>query len=133
MIMLITDIKKDLYQLITELGYYVADNRQTAKDQWPWLLIRLNGHNRRDAIGVRYDNITLTVDIFSKYNGEKEIIEIIENISNHIQQLRKNNDNIIYIEQATGKIIDDSASGPIRKHGVVSYKFTCAIPMEDEL
>lgn len=133
MIMLITNIKEDLYQLITELGYYVADNRQTAKDHFPWLLIRLNGHNRKDSVGVRYDSITLTVDIFSTYRGEKEIIEIIENISNHIQQLRKNNDDIMYIEQTTSKIIDDSASGPIRKHGVVSYKFTCAIPMEDEL
>ena len=130
---MVSKIKTQLYDLITGLGYYVADNRQDTKDQWPWLLIRLNGHNRKETASIRYDNITLTVDIFSKYSGEKEIVEMIENISNNIQQLRKNNDDIMYIEQTTSKIMDDNKSGPIRKHGITSYKFTCAVPMEDEL
>lgn len=130
---MVSKIKTQLYDLITGLGYYVADNRQDTKDQWPWLLIRLNGHNRKETASIRYDNITLTVDIFSKYSGEKEIVEMIENISNNIQQLRKNNDDIMYIEQTTSKIMDDNKSGPIRKHGITSYKFYCAVPTEDEL
>lgn len=128
---MVATIKTQLYDLITGLGYRVADNKSN-QEPLPWLLIRTGGHNRTDMFGLRYDIITITVDIFSSYNGEKEILDIAENVSNHLTQIREQNDAIIYAEQKTCKILDDNGTGPIRKHGVLSYRFICAIGAEDK-
>lgn len=122
---MVNRIKTQLYELITGLGYKVADNRNNSEGL-PWLLIRTGGHNRTDTMDLRYDIITINVDIFSAYNGEKEILEIMEDISNHIQELKADNDAIMYAEQKTCRILDDNGTGPVRKHGVASYRFICA-------
>ena len=81
---------------------------------------------------IRYDNITYTLDIFSTYSGEKELLEIIENIGNHLIALRQNNSSIMYIQQKNCKILDDNKKGPVKKHAVIEYKFTCATGLEEE-
>lgn len=121
---MVSRIKTQLYDLITELGYRVADNRNN-QEPLPWLLIRTGGHNRTDSLGLRYDIITINVDIFSAYSGEKEILEIAENIANNLQKLKLQNDTIVYAEQKTCKVLDDNKTGPVRKHGVLSYRFLC--------
>ena len=128
---MVSRIKTQLYDLITGLGYRVADVRPNS-EPFPWLLIRTGGHTRTDTMDLRYDMITINVDIFSAYNGEKEILEIIENISNHIQELKLTNETIIYIEQKTCRIIDDNKTGPCRKHGIVSFRFICSSGLVDK-
>lgn len=128
---MVSRIKTQLYDLITGLGYRVADVRPNS-EPFPWLLIRTGGHNRTDTRDLRYDIITINVDIFSAYSGEKEILEIVENISNHIQELKLTNDAIIYAEQKTCKIIDDNKTGPCRKHGIVSFRFLCSSGLVDK-
>lgn len=128
---MVSRIKTQLYNLITELGYNVADNRNNTTTP-PWLLIRTNGHNRHDTADLRYDNITIVVDIFSAYSGEKEVLEMIENISNNIQRLKNDNNSIIHVEQQTCLVLDDNETGPIRKHGVVAYRFVCASYINEE-
>lgn len=127
---MVSKIKTQLYDLITGLGYKVADNRKY-NENLPWVLIRTGGHNRTDTYDLRYDMITILVDIFSGYDGEKEILEIVENITDNIQSLREANSAIMYIEQKTCKILDDGKTGPVRKHGVISYSFLCASGRED--
>ena len=128
---MVSRIKTQLYDLITGLGYRVADVRPNS-EPLPWLLIRTGGHGRTDTRDLRYDIITINVDIFSAYSGEKEILEIIENISNHIQELKLTNETIIYIEQKTCRIIDDNKTGPCRKHGIVSFRFICSSGLVDK-
>ena len=128
---MVSRIKTQLYDLITGLGYRVADVRPNS-EPLPWLLIRTGGHGRTDTRDLRYDIITINVDIFSAYNGEKEILEVIENISNHIQELKLTNETIIFIEQRTLRIIDDEKTGPCRKHGIVSFYFLCSSGLIDK-
>lgn len=128
---MVSRIKTQLYNLITGLGYRVADVRPN-QEPLPWLLIRTGGHNRSDTMDLRYDIITINVDIFSAYSGEKEILEIIEDISNHIQELKLDNDSIIYAEQKTCKILDDKSTGPCRKHGIAIFRFLCTTGLIDK-
>ena len=79
-------IKTDLCSLVRELGYDITDNGAYVEN-FPWLMMRVGGHNRVDMFDTRIDAITLTIDIFSTYKGEKEILDIAENISNHIKQI----------------------------------------------
>lgn len=122
--MMVPNIKSQLYELLLKLNYNATDNG-TYEEKFPWLMVRTNTYTRADTFDLRHDSIIFTIDIFSKYSGEKEILEIVENINNNIHTLMDENDNIIYIEQVGCVILDDNKTGPIKKHGVLSYKFTC--------
>lgn len=128
---MVQKIKIDLCSLVRKLGYNIADNGAYS-DSLPRLQARLGAYNRMDAFDTRIDNITMVIDIFSKYKGEKEILDIAENITNHIQELKTDNSNIIYIMQKDLKILDDNSTGVIKKHGVLIYTFLLSSTVEEE-
>lgn len=128
---MVQKIKTDLCSLVRKLGYNIADNGAYS-DSLPRLQTRLGAYNRMDAFDTRIDNIKIVIDIFSKYKGEKEILDIAENITNHIQELKSDNSNIIYIMQKDLKILDDNSTGPIKKHGVLIYLFLLSSNVEEE-
>lgn len=126
---MLTKIKEQLFSLITELGYLVVDNRD--KQQFPCILIRTANYNRTDMFDTRIDYISIVLDIFSSYKGEKEIIDIVENISDHIQILRNDNPNISSIIQKDLKILQDKSIGPTLEHGIVVYQFILASGLKE--
>ena len=115
-------LKTDLCSLVRELGYNITDNGAYVEN-FPWLMVRLGAYSREDIMDARIDNITLIIDVFSKYKGEKEILDIAENITNHIQEIKTDNPSIIFIWQKDLKILDDNSTGPVKKHGVLAYSF----------
>ena len=119
---MISKLKKQLIELIQSLGYNISDNG-AYEESFPWLMLRTSGHNRQDSWDIRYDIISLTIDIFSSYTGEKEILDIIENISNNINTMRKENESIMAISQMSCRVVDDNSKGPVKKHGVITYRF----------
>ena len=126
---MLATIKTQFVNKIKELNYNVTDNG-TYRENFPWLMVRTGGHQSSVSLDVRYDIITLILDIFSIYNGEKEIIEISENILSHLQELREN-PHITSVIQSGMKILDDNSSGPVRKHGVVTYQFIVTSGIEE--
>lgn len=129
---MLTTIKEQFYNLLKSLGYKVTDNG-TYKEDFPWLMLTTGNYQSSVSLDIRYDVITLKLDIFSTYNGEKEIIQISENIVNHLQDLRKNNPDITAITQKKMTIIGDKETGPVRKHGILTYQFlvTSGLDLED--
>ena len=129
---MLTVIKEQFYNLLKSLGYKVTDNG-TYKEDFPWLMLTTGNYQSSVSLDIRYDIITLKLDIFSTYNGEKEIIQISENIVNHLQDLRKNNPDITAITQKKMTIIGDKETGPVRKHGILTYQFlvTSSLDLED--
>ena len=129
---MLTAIKEQFYNLLKSLGYKVTDNG-TYKEDFPWLMLTTGNYQSSVSLDIRYDIITLKLDIFSTYNGEKEIIQISENIVNHLQDLRKNNPDITAITQKKMTIIGDKETGPVRKHGILTYQFlvTSSLDLED--
>lgn len=129
---MLTAIKEQFYNLLKSLGYKVTDNG-TYKEDFPWLMLTTGNYQSSVSLDIRYDVITLKLDIFSTYNGEKEIIQISENIVNHLQELRKNNPDITAITQKKMTIIGDKETGPVRKHGILTYQFlvTSSLDLED--
>lgn len=129
---MLTAIKEQFYNLLKSLGYKVTDNG-TYKEDFPWLMLTTGNYQSSVSLDIRYDVITLKLDIFSTYNGEKEIIQISENIVNHLQELRKNNPDITAITQKKMTIIGDKETGPVRKHGILTYQFlvTSSLALED--
>lgn len=128
---MVQKIKTDLCSLVRELGYNITDNGAYVENL-PWLMARLGAYNRMESVDTRIDTITIVIDIFSKYKGEKEILTIAENISNHIQTLRKDNPDIIFISQKDLKILDDNKTGVVKKHGVLTYMFLLTSNIEED-
>lgn len=128
---MVQKIKTDLCSLVRGLGYNITDNGAYVEN-FPWLMVRLGGYSRMDSVDARIDNITLVIDIFSTYKGEKQILDIVENITDHIWELRNDNPKIMYIAQQNLKILDDKSTGTIKKHGVLIYQFLLSSSLEEE-
>ena len=120
--MMLYKLKTQFYSLLKELGYNITDSAEY-KENFPWLMLRTDGYTVFRSFSTNISNIALTLDIFSTHCGEKEIIEIAEDIESHLSELRQNNPEILYCYQKTMKILDDKTTGPVRKHGVITYEF----------
>lgn len=128
---MISKVKTELYNLIKELGYNITDNGDFHED-FPWLMLKTSGATAFQTMDTAYTTIVFSLDIFSTYSGEKEILTIIDNITSHLNDLLKIDKSIIYIQQTSTKILGDKATGPVRKHGIVNYSVIVASPIGEE-
>lgn len=116
-------LKTDFYNMIAELGFTISDNRNFDDGNSPWLILRTNGYEKTHSFQLDMARVILVLDIFSQYNGEKEIIQAIEKISDNLNDFLFSRPEILYCHQKNVKILDDKSTGPVRKHGVITYEF----------
>lgn len=128
---MLSQLKTQFYSLIKEKGYNITDTAEY-KEKFPWLMLRTNGYQIVDSFNMETSNATLVLDIFSQYSGEKEIIEIVENIHPILLELQNNNPNVLFAHQKSLKILDDKMTGPVRKHGIVVYEFLMGYGITEE-
>ena len=119
---MLTKLKTQFYSLIKDLGYNITDNAEYVEN-FPWLMLRTNGYSSAKGFNLNMGSAILVLDIFSSYPGEKEIIEIVENLEQCVSTIQHTNSDVIYAYQKSLKILDDKATGPVKKHGVVVYEF----------
>ena len=130
---MISEIKTQLYEILAnDLEYNVMDNPYGDETKtFPYVLLTLQD-TRRD---MRKDNylyqIKFKIDIFSEYNGEKEILDMEQAIFDKSKKLW-DNEFITYYRESAFRIMDDKSTGVLRKHGVIIYTFYCAGGIEDE-
>lgn len=115
-------LKKDFYSFLNGLGYKITDNGDYVED-FPWLMLRLADNQFLQSYDVMAHRVVLSLDVFSIYNGEKEILEIAENIGNHLQEFQSKHPEVLFVYQKMFKILDDKSTGPVRKHGILNYEF----------
>ena len=115
-------IKEKVYKVIKDLGYNITDNGDYVEN-FPWLMLKLQNDQVFFTPDTRYHRVVLALDIFSTYAGEKEILTIVSDITNHLQNLQTEMPELLYHYQRACKILDDKSTGPIRKHGIVNYEF----------
>ena len=119
---MLAKLKTQFYSLIKDLGYNITDNAEYVEN-FPWLMLRTNGYSSAKGFNLNMGSAILVLDIFSSYPGEKEIIEIVENLEQCVSTIQHTNSDVIYAYQKSLKILDDKATGPVKKHGVVVYEF----------
>lgn len=125
-------LKTDFYAMLVELGFNISDNRNFEEGNSPWMILRTNGYQRVQSFGLSASKITLVLDIFSQYNGEREIIKVIDKIAENLEPFILQYPEVLYCFQKTVKILDDKTTGPVRKHGVVSYEFLMGVNTPEE-
>jgi hypothetical protein len=113
------NIKETVYGLVSACSIKVTDNPDSQSKEFPYGVLKTT-----NVINTHYKNYDkanwlLRLDVFSRYKGEKEIldyynIEILPLVS-AVQQL----DGITYVKP-TLDIVDDKEQGPVTKHGIIT-------------
>jgi len=115
------EIKKKFYDILTSnLGYTVCDTPVESRVRFPIVRLRLGNITRDTFQGNFMYCYSYYIDIFSNYNGEKEILLMEEAIYNEMQHLYEV-DGVTYAREESFKIMDDKSLGPVRKHGIIKY------------
>lgn len=119
---MIEKLKSNIYQKVIDAGYYISD-RPNLEEKYPWLIFRLSNLQKTKFLKVRYTLVNFTFDIFSLYNGEKEILSIENELTNIMEEIAEGNPEIMGVALKNFKILDDKSQGPVMKHGVLVYQF----------
>jgi hypothetical protein len=90
----------------------------TEERNFPYLMITLNNATRIKYKNCYSDKIKFKIDIFSNYEGEKEVFEIEDNIFNNLEALY-DNEYVTAAYESSFKVIDDKTTGALIKHGVL--------------
>lgn len=119
---MITQLKVQFKTILETLGYPIRDNN-TYNTTYPMITLRLSNTNYEERNGIALRKIVYVVDIFSTYNGEKEILDINDKINEKLFMLPQQNKHITAMKQQNCLILDDKETGVVRKHGVLTYEF----------
>ena len=119
---MISYLKTQIKECVEELGYQIRDNN-TYSNTYPMITLRLSNANREQKNHVILQKVVYVVDIFSIYNGEKEILDINDKINEKLFMLPQRNKHITAMKQQNCLILDDKETGVVRKHGVLTYEF----------
>ena len=122
MIIIVTEIKKKFYDILTNLGYEVVDNKESIAENssFPQIILRLNVGARDRIKDVTISKIRFTIDIFSEYDGESEILDIEQKVFDATKELY-DVPHVVYVQESSFRILDDKSTGVIMKHGILNY------------
>lgn len=127
---MLLEIKQEIFNMLqNELGYRVTDNpyQQELEEIFPTVFLTVSNANRVNVKNNGFIcNFTFKIDIFSEYNGEKEIILMEEDIAALLPDLMERFEYIIGVSEHSFKILDDKSTSVVRKHGVILYSITAA-------
>ena len=129
---MISQIKTQFYKILTEdLRYKVTDNPYGEEQKsFPYILLTLQNAYRDKRKNSYLYTIKMKIDIFSDYNGEKEIYDMEQAIYEKSDKLLEN-DFITYVRESSFRIMDDKSTGVMRKHGIITYTIYCAGGIEE--
>lgn len=117
--MLINDVKIKFYDILSSLGYNVVDYPEETTT-FPCVFLKLSG-SKRDLFNKNFKfEMKFKIDIFSNYDGEKEIMEMQEEIFNAAQALY-DVVGVTYVRESDFRILDDKSTSLVRKHGILIY------------
>lgn len=127
---MIDKIKVKLFDILSkDLGYNVVDNPERGEN-FPCVFLKL-GNTTRDIFRNNFRfQIKFKIDIFSNYDGEKEILEMEEAIFNATQALY-DVVGVTYVRQSDFRILDDKSTSVMRKHGIITLSIVSTGMVEE--
>ena len=131
---MISQLKTEFYDILAnELEYNVTDNPYGEEVKtFPYVLLTLQDTHRDVRKNSYLYEIKFKIDIFSEYSGEKEIFDMEQAIFDKSKRLL-DNDFVSYYREGAFRIIDDKATGVMRKHGIITYTIYCAGGIEEHV
>lgn len=122
-------LKQVFYTALSENNIDLRDTKNFA-EAFPQVFLRTSNIKRVYYQGVSAINVSFTLDLFSKYSGEKEILDLEHQISTIARNLVDTNDFIMGMGLRSCLIQDDDSTGINIKHGILIYDFVLAEVLE---
>ena len=122
-------LKQVFYTALSENNIDLRDTKNFA-EVFPQVFLRTSNIKRIYYQGVSAINVSFTLDLFSKYSGEKEILDLEQEISTIARNLVDTNDFIMGMGLRSCLIQDDNSTGINIKHGILIYDFVLAEVLE---
>lgn len=122
-------LKQVFYTALSENNIDLRDTKNFA-EAFPQVFLRTSNIKRVYYQGVSAINVSFTLDLFSKYSGEKEILDLEQQISTIARNLVDTNDFIMGMGLRSCLIQDDDSTGINIKHGILIYDFVLAEVLE---
>ena len=122
-------LKQVFYTALSEHNIDLRDTKNFA-EAFPQVFLRTSNIKRIYYQGVSAINVSFTLDLFSKYSGEKEILDLEQEISTIARNLVDTNDFIMGMGLRSCLIQDDDSTGINIKHGILIYDFVLAEVLE---
>ena len=122
-------LKQVFYTALSENNIDLRDTKNFA-EAFPQVFLRTSNIKRIYYQVVSAINVSSTLDLFSKYSGEKEILYLEQEISTIARNLVDTNDFIMGMGLRSCLIQDDDSTGINIKHGILIYDFVLAEVLE---
>lgn len=122
-------LKQVFCTALSENNIDLRDTKNFA-EVFPQVFLRTSNIKRIYYQGVSAINVSFTLDLFSKYSGEKEILDLEQQISTIARNLVDTNDFIMGMGLRSCLIQDDDSTGINIKHGILIYDFVLAEVLE---
>lgn len=122
-------LKQVFCTALSENNIDLRDTKNFA-EAFPQVFLRTSNIKRIYYQGVSAINVSFTLDLFSKYSGEKEILDLEHQISTIARNLVDTNDFIMGMGLRSCLIQDDDSTGINIKHGILIYDFVLAEVLE---
>ena len=122
-------LKEVFCTALSENNIDLRDTKNFA-ETFPQVFLRTSNIKRIYYQGVSAINVSFTLDLFSKYSGEKEILDLEQEISTIARNLVDTNDFIMGMGLRSCLIQDDDSTGINIKHGILIYDFVLAEVLE---
>ena len=122
-------LKQVFCTALSENNIDLRDTKNFA-EVFPQVFLRTSNIKRIYYQGVSAINVSFTLDLFSKYSGEKEILDLEQEISTIARNLVDTNDFIMGMGLRSCLIQDDDSTGINIKHGILIYDFVLSEVLE---
>lgn len=126
---MVEQLKQVFCTALSENNIDLRDTKNFA-EAFPQVFLRTSNIKRIYYQGVSAINVSFTLDLFSKYSGEKEILDLEQEISTIARNLVDANDFIMGMGLRSCLIQDDDSTGINIKHGILIYDFVLAEVLE---
>lgn len=126
---MVEQLKQVFCTALSENNIDLRDTKNFA-EAFPQVFLRTSNIKRIYYQGVSAINVSFTLDLFSKYSGEKEILDLEQEISTIARNLVDTNDFIMGMGLRSCLIQDDNSTGINIKHGILIYDFVLAEVLE---
>lgn len=115
------DVKQAIYDAIKEYNLPLEDTPVMERKKFPYGIFRTI-----NTVRTRYKNYyksrwLFKFDIFSTYKGEKECLEIFEDLEQRIFNRVMSDDHCTFCH-INHDIMDDKEQGPVTKHGIITIE-----------
>ena len=120
---MIIDVKTKFYNIIKDLGCAIYDNPYAIDGErrhLPYCQIRTNNIKRTMFQQNFINAVEFKVDMWSKYSGEKEILEMEKKIAESLEKLYEL-DPVVFVIEKSFRILDDKSTGAVMKHAIAVY------------